>query len=148
MTCCPLYYQNNFILSKAHVILLDIVNKYTIYIILYYYTIYYINNNYTILYYILYNVLYYKSRATTSRLPQEGIGLANAGSYLGEEFGHTMRIVWALGLCAAGQSSTMTGAYAGQWVPWRCVADGGTMVEAVGKCGKTHRKTIGIMGKP
>jgi len=46
----------------------------------------------------------------------EGIGLANAGSYLGEEFGHTMRIVWALGLCAAGQSSTMTGAYAGQWV--------------------------------
>ena len=47
---------------------------------------------------------------------QEDIGLANAGQYLGEAFGSTMRIVWALGLCAAGQSSTMTGAYAGQWV--------------------------------
>eukprot|EP00913_Durusdinium_trenchii_P000506 g463.t1 len=46
----------------------------------------------------------------------EGIGLANAGHYLGDAFGSTMRIVWALGLCAAGQSSTMTGAYAGQWV--------------------------------
>lgn len=29
---------------------------------------------------------------------------------------HLRKIVWALGLCAAGQSSTMTGAYAGQWV--------------------------------
>eukprot|EP00435_Cladocopium_sp_Y103_P065736 s146_g27.t1 len=46
----------------------------------------------------------------------EGIGLANAGSYLGDAFGNAMRVVWALGLCAAGQSSTMTGAYAGQWV--------------------------------
>ena len=49
-------------------------------------------------------------------MSQEDIGLANAGQYLGEAFGSTMRIVWALGLCAAGQSSTMTGAYAGQWV--------------------------------
>ena len=46
----------------------------------------------------------------------DAIGLANAGQYLGEAFGQPMRIVWALGLCAAGQSSTMTGAYAGQWV--------------------------------
>ena len=46
----------------------------------------------------------------------DGIGLANAGQYLGEAFGQPMKIVWALGLCAAGQSSTMTGAYAGQWV--------------------------------
>ncbi|CAJ1361042.1 unnamed protein product [Effrenium voratum] len=44
------------------------------------------------------------------------IGLANAGKFLGDAFGQTMKIVWALGLCAAGQSSTMTGAYAGQWV--------------------------------
>jgi len=44
------------------------------------------------------------------------IGLKNAGSFLGEHFGEPLRIVWALGLCAAGQSSTMTGAYAGQWV--------------------------------
>eukprot|EP00439_Symbiodinium_sp_Y106_P055824 s1461_g7.t2 len=46
----------------------------------------------------------------------DAIGLANAGQYLGEAFGQPMKIVWALGLCAAGQSSTMTGAYAGQWV--------------------------------
>ncbi|CAE7750676.1 NRAMP4 [Symbiodinium microadriaticum] len=46
----------------------------------------------------------------------DAIGLANAGQYLGEAFGEPMKIVWALGLCAAGQSSTMTGAYAGQWV--------------------------------
>jgi natural resistance-associated macrophage protein len=44
------------------------------------------------------------------------IGLANAGHYLGEAYGTSLRIIWALGLCAAGQSSTMTGAYAGQWV--------------------------------
>mmetsp|Transcript_51474 Transcript_51474/g.129994 ORF Transcript_51474/g.129994 Transcript_51474/m.129994 type:complete len:535 (+) Transcript_51474:102-1706(+) len=44
------------------------------------------------------------------------IGLKNAGSFLGDHFGDPLRIVWALGLCAAGQSSTMTGAYAGQWV--------------------------------
>jgi len=44
------------------------------------------------------------------------IGLRNAGSFLGEAYGEPLRIIWALGLCAAGQSSTMTGAYAGQWV--------------------------------
>mmetsp|Transcript_54854 Transcript_54854/g.117110 ORF Transcript_54854/g.117110 Transcript_54854/m.117110 type:complete len:540 (+) Transcript_54854:240-1859(+) len=44
------------------------------------------------------------------------IGLKNAGSYLGHHFGDGLRIIWGLGLCAAGQSSTMTGAYAGQWV--------------------------------
>jgi NRAMP (natural resistance-associated macrophage protein)-like metal ion transporter len=44
------------------------------------------------------------------------IGLKNAGSYLGRQYGEVMRIIWGLGLVAAGQSSTMTGAYAGQWV--------------------------------
>jgi len=44
------------------------------------------------------------------------IGLKNAGAFLGDSFGEPLRIIWALGLCAAGQSSTMTGAYAGQWV--------------------------------
>lgn len=44
------------------------------------------------------------------------IGLRNAGSYLGDAFGAPMKVIWGLGLCAAGQSSTMTGAYAGQWV--------------------------------
>jgi natural resistance-associated macrophage protein len=44
------------------------------------------------------------------------IGLANAGSYLGDKYGDALQIIWGLGLVAAGQSSTMTGAYAGQWV--------------------------------
>lgn len=49
--------------------------------------------------------------------PEAGeIGLKNAGNFLGDAFGEPLRIIWALGLCAAGQSSTMTGAYAGQWV--------------------------------
>lgn len=57
------------------------------------------------------------------------LGLRNAGQYLGEAFGKPLQFIWALGLVAAGQSSTMTGAYAGQWVmqgylnlqvaPWR-----------------------------
>lgn len=44
------------------------------------------------------------------------IGLRNAGGYLGKAYGEPMKIIWALGLVAAGQSSTMTGAYSGQWV--------------------------------
>merc|ERR1712032_556980 len=44
------------------------------------------------------------------------IGLKNAGGYLGKAYGAPLMVIWALGLCAAGQSSTMTGAYAGQWV--------------------------------
>jgi len=44
------------------------------------------------------------------------IGLRNAGNYLGDAFGAPLKVIWALGLVAAGQSSTMTGAYAGQWV--------------------------------
>jgi len=44
------------------------------------------------------------------------IGLENAGQYLGETYGAGMVIVWALGLLAAGQSSTMTGTYTGQFV--------------------------------
>ena len=44
------------------------------------------------------------------------IGLANAGQYLGSTFGAALAVVWAVGLLAAGQSSTMTGCYAGQHV--------------------------------
>lgn len=43
------------------------------------------------------------------------MGLANAGDYLGDSFGSAIRMIWALGLVASGQSSTMTGAYAGQF---------------------------------
>ena len=31
------------------------------------------------------------------------IGLENAGAYLGDTFGPLMRIIWAVGLLAAGQ---------------------------------------------
>lgn len=44
------------------------------------------------------------------------IGPRNAGEYLGQSFGRELKMIWALGLVAAGQSSTMTGAYTGQWV--------------------------------
>ncbi|DBA97780.1 hypothetical protein WJX82_010819 [Trebouxia sp. C0006] len=44
------------------------------------------------------------------------IGLKNAGDYLGERFGSHMTFIWALGLLAAGQTSTMTGTYSGQFV--------------------------------
>merc|ERR1712232_562728 len=46
----------------------------------------------------------------------DDIGLENAGEYLSQAYGDTLKLIWALGLVAAGQSSTMTGAYAGQWV--------------------------------
>lgn len=69
---------------------------------------------------------------------KEDVGLENAGDYLEEKFGTAAKLVWAIGLLAAGQSSTMTGTLAGQhvmqgfldlrWAPWkrtmvtRCIA--------------------------
>ncbi|GFR45519.1 hypothetical protein Agub_g6911, partial [Astrephomene gubernaculifera] len=60
------------------------------------------------------------------------IGLQNAGRYLGDTYGQPVVYIWALGLLAAGQSSTMTGTYTGQFVmggyldlkvsPWARVA--------------------------
>merc|ERR1719203_2317718 len=47
---------------------------------------------------------------------QDDIGLKNAGVFIGQQYSNVFRVIWALGLVAAGQSSTMTGAYAGQWV--------------------------------
>lgn len=47
------------------------------------------------------------------------IGLINAGQYLQEKFGGGMfpiLYIWAIGLLAAGQSSTITGTYAGQFI--------------------------------
>jgi hypothetical protein len=46
----------------------------------------------------------------------QDIGLENAGVYLGRTYGPAMVYIWALGLLAAGQSSTMTGTYTGQFV--------------------------------
>ncbi len=46
----------------------------------------------------------------------ENIGLANAGEYLQQKYGgglFPILYIWAIGLLAAGQSSTMTGTYTG-----------------------------------
>ena len=51
-----------------------------------------------------------------STTPPDDIGLENAGQYLGARFGRHMQLIWGIGLLAAGQSSTMTGTYAGQYV--------------------------------
>jgi natural resistance-associated macrophage protein len=48
--------------------------------------------------------------------PRNDIGLAEAGEVLAERFGKAARIIWAIGLLAAGQSSTMTGTFSGQFV--------------------------------
>lgn len=45
----------------------------------------------------------------------QDIGLENAGQYLGRTYGPAMVYIWALGLLAAGQSSTMTGTYTGEY---------------------------------
>jgi len=78
---------------------------------------------------------------------KDDVGLKNAGDYLKEKFGSAARIVWAIGLLAAGQSATMTGTLAGQhamqgfldlrWPPWkrtmvtRCIALVPSMIVAV-----------------
>jgi hypothetical protein len=43
-------------------------------------------------------------------------GLSTAGELLHDRFGGSIRFMWALGLLASGQSSTMTGTLAGQYV--------------------------------
>jgi len=48
--------------------------------------------------------------------PNNDIGLFEAGDNLRERFGRGAQIVWAIGLLASGQSSTMTGTFAGQFV--------------------------------
>ncbi|KAK1942466.1 Metal transporter nramp1 [Phytophthora citrophthora] len=62
----------------------------------------------------------------------QAIGLSQAGVALSGMLGDYADIIWAIGLLAAGQSSTMTGTYAGQFVmegflnlhiaPWKRVA--------------------------
>jgi len=49
----------------------------------------------------------------------DNIGLENAGQYLQEKYGTAffpILYIWAIGLLASGQSSTVTGTYAGQFV--------------------------------
>jgi natural resistance-associated macrophage protein len=47
---------------------------------------------------------------------QVELGLENAGHYLGNEFGRVMKVIWGLGLLAAGCTATMSGALAGQFI--------------------------------
>ncbi|KAI4381233.1 hypothetical protein MLD38_007327 [Melastoma candidum] len=49
----------------------------------------------------------------------DSIGLVNAGQYLQEKYGggfFPILYIWGIGLLAAGQSSTLTGTYAGQFI--------------------------------
>lgn len=49
----------------------------------------------------------------------DGIGLVNAGQYLEQKYGGgfmPVLYIWGIGLLAAGQSSTITGTYAGQFI--------------------------------
>lgn len=46
----------------------------------------------------------------------KNLDLHNASVVLEESFGSAAKYIWAIGLLAAGQSSTMTGTYAGQFV--------------------------------
>jgi natural resistance-associated macrophage protein len=56
---------------------------------------------------------FYKTDHSTTT---SDIGLQNAGEYLANTFGGHFKFIWGIGLLAAGQSSTMTGTYAGQYV--------------------------------
>ncbi|KAK3105622.1 hypothetical protein FSP39_002025, partial [Pinctada imbricata] len=55
------------------------------------------------------------AEAFSDRPDAEDASLRNAGEWL-EKYGLTMKIIWGIGILAAGQSSTMTGTYAGQFV--------------------------------
>eukprot|EP01135_Chromosphaera_perkinsii_P003075 Nk52_evm22s234 gene=Nk52_evmTU22s234 len=46
----------------------------------------------------------------------DDIGLSGAGDKLAEKYGEYAKYIWACGIFAAGQSSTMTGTYVGQFV--------------------------------
>ena len=51
----------------------------------------------------------------TTDIDNYDIGLRNAGEVLQQRFGEAAKIVWGVGLLAAGQASTMTGTFAGQY---------------------------------
>jgi len=46
----------------------------------------------------------------------DNVDIYSAGNYLECKFGSAMKYIWAIGILAAGQSSTMTGTYSGQFV--------------------------------
>ncbi|XP_050407510.2 uncharacterized protein LOC126822588 [Patella vulgata] len=46
----------------------------------------------------------------------DNASIRNAGEWIKEKYGLGMKVIWGIGILAAGQSSTMTGTYAGQFV--------------------------------
>jgi len=48
------------------------------------------------------------------------VDIYKGGVFLGCQFGVAAMYIWAIGILAAGQSSTMTGCYAGQFVMEVC----------------------------
>lgn len=53
---------------------------------------------------------------TSLNLTDDSVDLYSAGQYLECKFGSALKYIWAIGILAAGQSSTMTGTYSGQFV--------------------------------
>lgn len=61
---------------------------------------------------VVFAQVFYKPGQTLAQLP----GLYDASEVLSNTLGWSAKYFWALGLLAAGQSSTMTGTMAGQYV--------------------------------
>ncbi|ESO86784.1 hypothetical protein LOTGIDRAFT_128586, partial [Lottia gigantea] len=54
--------------------------------------------------------------AFSDKSDADDASLRNAGDWIYDKYGFGMKIIWGIGILAAGQSSTMTGTYAGQFV--------------------------------
>ena len=64
--------------------------------------------------YSLFNNPFPESDLHNCTSPNQTIDLYFAGEYLECRFGSALKYVWAVGILAAGQSSTMTGTYSGE----------------------------------
>ena len=53
---------------------------------------------------------------TSHKIVDQDLDLLTASDALADSYGNSAKYIWAIGLLAAGQSSTMTGTYAGQFV--------------------------------
>ena len=57
-----------------------------------------------------------KTFSSMSQNSTVNITLFNAGTFINNQYGFTAMIIWAVGLLSAGQCSTITGTYAGQFI--------------------------------
>lgn len=69
-----------------------------------------------ITFYVNMTIMTVFAKGSSLFLSTKDIGLENAGTFLRGQFGRATEIIWGVGLLAAGQSSTMTGTFAGQYV--------------------------------